>query len=90
MGWRIYIPHALFFGGIVGAVLAAFCVPKTRRRAYREGRARVAKAREAILADGKVEGPKGDYVPHKRWETGTPHATKPIKARSYDGGPWPE
>ena len=90
MGWQLYIPHALCVGGVVGAVLAAFCVPKHRSKAHRETRARVRKARDAILADGKVEGPKGDYVPHRKWTVGTPHETKPIKARSYDAGPWPE
>lgn len=45
-------------------------------------------AREAInriMADGKVEGPKGPYVPHKRWKAGTPSETRGLKNKArYD------
>lgn len=90
MGWRAYIPHALFWGGILGFITAVVVMPLRKRREAKDLSKRVAKAREQILADGKVEGPKGPYVPHKKWNVGTPHETEPIKTRSYDGGPWPD
>lgn len=64
-----------------------------RRKQDRDAKERHDKIEDAIARiteDGVVEGPKGPYAPHKRWSTGTPHDTKPIKARSYDGGPWPD
>lgn len=59
---------------VVGAVVAALvrvwvCLIRgtLQRRKDREAvRQRAREAREKILADGKVEGPKGKYKP-KRW-----------------------
>ena len=77
-------------GGLVGLALAALLIPRRRRREARALHDRVARAREHILADGKVEGPKGAYIPHQKWkDAGTRHDTAPPKARAYDGAPWP-
>jgi hypothetical protein len=67
-----------------------FAARHDRRREKEKLHHLVEEAREKILADGKVEGPKGPYVPHKKWNVGTPSETRPASAKSYHGGPWPE
>ncbi|MBL7114542.1 MAG: hypothetical protein ISS35_02150 [Kiritimatiellae bacterium] len=70
-----------------------FILRRRKRRAQAELKARNDKAREAILEDGIVEGPKGPYVKHHPWNVGTPSGTPrdgPPKARTYHGGPWPD
>ena len=103
------IPTPIIAGGmsIAGAWLltfmlgfAVFLLPifpfilrRRKRRAQAELKARNDKAREQILADGVVTGPKGPYVKHHPWNVGTPAGTPrdgPPKGRSYDGGPWPD
>jgi len=80
---------------VCGAALAAvfpIILHVRRRRARRELADRVRKARDGILADGVVSGPKGAYVAHRRWDLGLTGRTPtrgPPKARAYDGGPWP-
>ena len=80
----------MLFGGIAWVLAIIILIPIRRRKRARDLKERVKKAREGILADGKVEGPKGPYVPHKKWNAGTPHATDAPKGNAYHGGPWPE
>ena len=72
--------------------VAGLCYLKRSRqeRAAKRHHDKVQAAIAKITEDGVVEGPKGPYVPHKRWNVGTPHDTSPPKGRSYDGGPWPD
>ena len=90
MDWRTYIPHAIFFGAFFGLFLAGILIPLIRRRETRMTRDSVARAREHILAEGKVEGPTGPYVAHKEWkDAGTAHMTngetKPPRHDGYYG-----
>ena len=57
------------------------------RSEARERALRLKKARERIMADGKVTGPKGPYVPHKTRWTGatTPSETGPERQAGYTG-----
>jgi hypothetical protein len=89
MEWRdfvscIAIPLAVT-AAIAIAVTAAF---RKRKREAEEQRRIIDKARENILADGRVDGPPGPYVPHHKWkDAGTPHATdgetKPPRKGGY-------
>ena len=60
-----------------------------RRVERREREQRLRAARERILADGKVTGPKGKYVPHRPWKAGigmaTPRETSPERQPGYLG-----
>jgi len=70
-----------------------FILRRRRRKDQQELHDKVEKARADILEDGLVEGPKGPYVRHKPWGVGIVPGTprdSPPKARSYDGGPWPD
>ncbi len=49
----------------------------------------IQKAEEALLAHGPINGPKGPYVPHEKWDVGTPHETAPRGAKAYNGDFWP-
>jgi len=65
---------------------------RRRKRAQEKAHEEVEKARAEILEDGKVEGPKGPYVPHKPWDVGGTGKTPkdgPPRANAYHGGPWP-
>ena len=80
------LPDMLFFAAVV---TAAVWFAKRRDEREERDRKRAIKAAVArITADGKVEGPKGPYVPHRRWNVGlgatTPHETKP----DVHGGPY--
>ena len=59
------------------------------RAERREREERLRAARERILADGKVTGPKGRYVPHRPWKAGigmaTPRETSPERQPGYLG-----
>ena len=86
--WLFY----LFNSFLWSIPVAAICY-RMRRKQERETTKRqeiIESAIAKITADGVIEGPKGPYVPLKKWNVGTPHATEPLKARSYDGGPWPD
>ena len=90
MDWRAFIPHGIAFGFFVGALLAVILIPIIRGRDARENKKRIAKAKDRILEDGKIEGPKGPYVPHRKWkDSGTPHftdsETKPPRHGGYYG-----
>jgi prepilin-type processing-associated H-X9-DG protein len=63
------VPLAFFIGVVwlFFAMIRGFLLPRKDRQAGRES---ARQAREKILADGKVEGPKGPYVPHKSWNAG--------------------
>lgn len=67
----IAIP-SLMIVGVVRGILR-------RKREALELEQRVHDAIDDITADGKVEGPRGPYVPHESWGTGaeakTPHET---------------
>jgi hypothetical protein len=57
---------AAFFAGII-FIWVKLIKGTLQRKADREAvRKRVQEARKKILADGKIEGPKGEYHP-KRW-----------------------
>lgn len=60
-----------------------------RRRDKKELHQRVHDAIEKITADGKVEGPKGPYVPRKRHGPLTDGSTSPPKHSGYYHNPWP-
>ena len=66
-----------------------------RRRRVREGRelhTRIAEAEADILKDGVVSGPKGPYVPHRRWDVGSEVGTPrdgSLRESAYHGMPWP-
>lgn len=82
---------------ILGLTFVLIVICRTiinRSNRAEELRERARKAREDILADGIVEGPKGDYVPHKKWDVGigmrTPSDNTPPKSgRGYHGMPLP-
>jgi hypothetical protein len=68
MDWRSYIPHALGGGFLTGLVLAAIFIPIQLRRERRRSRDSI-QAIEAILkSKGRIEGPKGNFVPKRRWQ----------------------
>lgn len=76
---------------IIFALAVTAWVSWRKRGDEREEKARktkIATAVEQITADDKVEGPKGPYVPHRKWNAGrgvrTPHETKP----DVHGGPY--
>ena len=53
--------------GVLMVILHPLLHRRSRRRAQAELQEKVRKAKEHILEDGIVEGPKGPYVPHKKW-----------------------
>jgi hypothetical protein len=69
-----------------------FILRRRRRRAREVLHAKIEKAREKILEDGIVEGPKGPYVPHRSSGVKTtlyPHnETGPPKSNAFHGMPW--
>ncbi|MBM4148522.1 MAG: hypothetical protein FJ224_05715 [Lentisphaerae bacterium] len=69
-----------------------FILRKRRQRARREIEERVRSAMDKILADGRVEGPKGPYVRHIPWNAGT-DASTPMhghpRPKAYRGTEWP-
>jgi len=73
----ISLPVVLILRGVV-----------KRKRDRLECQKKVQEARDKILADGIIEGPKGPYVPHKKWDVGTPHETAPAKQSVYHGDSW--
>ena len=89
MHGRIDLPdkewHApTLLGGIVFALIVTVLLLLARRerdKSEAERKRKIQQARESILADGVVEGPKGPYVRHKPWNIGydtrTPRETKP-------------
>ena len=78
----------LVFGTSVG--LPFYAVMHTRRQAKRdklEQQQKMKDAVEKITADGKVEGPKGPYVPHKQHGHRTDNSTAPASHSGYTH-PW--
>lgn len=80
------IPDTCIYTLAVTTILA-----RAKRNDEREDlarRKRIHDAIDRIAADGKVTGPKGPYVPHRKWNVGlgkrTPHDTKP----DVHGGPY--
>lgn len=70
-----------------------FILRRRRKREQAELHDKIEKAKVDILEDGVVEGPKGPYVPHTRWEVGSEVGTPrdgPPRGRSFHGGPWPK
>ncbi len=73
--------------------LFPFILRRRRKRERAELHDKIAKAKSEILADGVVEGPKGPYVPHKRWGVGaqaghdplTDHESNPVAKKGYYG-----
>ena len=57
---------AAFFAGVLWVWICLIRGTLQRRKAREAVRQRVREAREKILADGKIEGPKGKYKP-RRW-----------------------
>ena len=52
------------------AVLVLLRLRLKRKKEKRKLHEQVERAKADILADGIVEGPKGEYVPHRRWRAG--------------------
>lgn len=74
------------FSLLTGATL--FVVKRQGEKEEAKRKQRIQQAIDKITADGKVEGPKGPYVPHRKWNAGlgaaTPRETKP----DVHGGPY--
>ena len=78
------------------AVLGVFLLPivmnvkahREERRERDQTKEKVQDAIDKITADGKVEGPKGPYVPHKRGGPMTDGTTSPPKSSGYYHHPW--
>ena len=70
--WRGLPLEILRYAALAAApvilILAVTLEAVRRRRAHRAGPQAARDARDKIMADGKVEGPKGPYVPHEKWE----------------------
>jgi len=81
---------------LIGLVLGVFLLPIVMNvKAHREERRerdrtkeKVQDAIDKITADGKVEGPKGPYVPHKRRGARTDGSTSPPQSSGYYHHPW--
>jgi flagellar biosynthesis/type III secretory pathway M-ring protein FliF/YscJ len=68
-----------------------FILRRRRRKEQAELHRKIEEAKEKILEDGIVEGPKGPRVPHKPWNVGGTGRTRtdgPPKGNAYHGGPW--
>jgi len=57
----------------------------TQASARRETHRRVQRAIRNILEDGVVEGPKGRYVPHRKWDVGMARGTGNTGMGGYYG-----
>ena len=83
--WSVPLAFTIGVVWLFFAMIRSFFASRKDREAGRES---ARQAREKILADGKVEGPKGPYVPHESWNAGlgiaTPHKTK----QAQHGGPY--
>ena len=82
--------------GMLALVFAVFLIPliasiksKIEERREREGVSKkVHDAIEKITADGKIEGHKGNYVPHHKYGTMTDRSTSPPKHNGIYHHPW--
>lgn len=89
---KYIIPYAL-----VTLVFITFLIPVissirsklAERRERKQFSKKIHDAIEKITADGKVEGPKGPYVPHRRHGALTDHSTSPPKHGGRYHHPWP-
>ena len=63
---------AYILTGMILAIVTLYTIKtlRDRARAYQETRKRVQQAIDNITEDGIVEGPKGPYVPHHKWNVG--------------------
>ena len=81
---------------LLAIIFAVFLLPavlnikanRERRREQNQMKDRVREAIDKITADGKVEGPKGPYVPRKRRGPMTDSSTSPPKHSGYYHNPW--
>jgi hypothetical protein len=80
---------------LVGLIIAVFLVPviysiksNAKDNDPEAHRKRVRDAIDKITADGKVEGPKGPYVPHKKYSRETDHETSGPKHGGRYNHPW--
>jgi hypothetical protein len=95
--WPCAASHRVMLtGSFVFSLWIAVILSVAKRRSEREETKRkqnIQKAIEKITADGVVEGPKGPYVPHEQWgsgtEPGTPHETKGKDGHGPYGIPMP-
>lgn len=94
--YQRFVSTTIFLAVVVGTFLALLLPWVHRRRRHRAQRDLQEKTMAAIvqiLADGKVDGPKGPYVPHRRSGVKTKlwpsNETRPPKASGYHGMPWP-
>lgn len=73
--------------GMVLAIVALYTVKTVRDRArtYEETHRRVQEAIDNITEDGIVEGPKGPYVPHRKWNVGVTRGTTGTGMPGYYG-----
>jgi len=80
-------------------VFALFLLPvmplihrRRRKREQKELHKKIEEAKAKILADGKIERPKGPYVPHVPWDCGSEVGTQregSLRTNSYHGTQWP-
>lgn len=90
--FMVLIWRALGALAVVIAILVPIIHHFRRKSDRKELHDKIEKAKAAILEDGVVEGPKGDYVPHIPYApttpVGTPSETGPPKQKAYKGTEW--
>lgn len=74
----VVLPLCVIVAGVIG-----------KRRNAEESRRAVQASITRITADGKVDGPAGPYVPHRRRGPLTPGTTSPPKHAGRYHHPWP-
>ena len=88
--------QSLLAYGLVTLVLGVFMLPVimsirntlAERRENKEIKQKVHDAIDKITADGKIEGPKGPYVPRKHSGPMTDGSTKSPTQPGYYNHPW--
>ena len=85
-GHRIMLITSFCFSLLMAATL--FVVKRQNERDETKRKQGIRQAIAKITADGVVEGPKGPYVPHQKWNAGTEPST-PHETKGKDGhGPY--
>ena len=87
----------LIFAYFLALLIAgSFCLPLIAsisnnikdKKDQKEFKKKMQDAVKKITADGKVEGPKAPYVPHKQQTSLTDHSTSAPKNSGYYNHPW--
>jgi len=88
----IWILTFMFITAALLLPLFPLILKRRRIREQKELHEKIVKAKEKILEDGIVEGPKGSRVRHIPWGSrrrgGSTDAAGPPKHNAYHGGPW--